>query len=82
MQAVLNKIREINFITAAGRTPCDSAVEAIIDGVMNVATEVLLLEDTPALMSVGKRVMEDEIAFIWLPGKRPCFMLPDGKLYH
>jgi hypothetical protein len=40
----------------------------------------LLMEDSPAVISVGKRCMEHGYGFYWPPGQNPYFVLPCGKL--
>ena len=40
--------------------------------------DVLILEETPAVFSIGKRVMHEGYSFIWRAGKRP-YMLDHNK---
>ena len=39
-----------------------------------------VLESTPPVLSVGKRCMDMGYSFVWLQGKNPYFMCPDGKI--
>ena len=70
----------MNFITAAGKTPCNSAVKASLPGMDNAMTQVMLLNDTPPLLSVGKRVQDEGTSFFWIAGKMPCLVTKRGKV--
>ena len=38
-----------------------------------------ILPDTPSVLSIGRRCTKEGYAFVWPPGGRPCFVLPDGR---
>ena len=42
----------------------------------------LVLESTPAVLSVGMRCMEESWTFIWNPWKNPLLISPSGKKIH
>ena len=66
------------FQTAAGETTVDQAVDIPLPGVSKGCVEVLILEDAPSLLSVGKLVQQDGASFTWISGFRPCLRLKDG----
>ena len=37
------------------------------------------MEQTPAVLSVGRRCMQEGYAFHWLPRKPPYFLKPNGE---
>ena len=41
-----------------------------------------VLESTPAVLSVGKRCMEEGWTFVWNPWKKPLLISPAGKKIH
>ena len=43
-------------------------------------TAAYIMNDTPAVLSVGKRVCNEGFSFLWLHGKTPCFITPDGSI--
>jgi hypothetical protein len=44
--------------------------------------EILVLEDSPAVLSIGKRVMRYGYSFVWKAGKRPYLITPSKeKIY-
>ena len=79
----VKKIGAVNFITASGTVPCRSMIPAVIKGMStreDIETNVLILPETPALLSVGKRVNDDKVSFVWVSGKSPCFILENGTI--
>ena len=38
-----------------------------------------VLDDTPSVLSVGKRCMKQGYGFVWPPGDNPFMINPDGK---
>ena len=68
----------ISFQTANGVTNTDL--------ISNFQTEsftepinAYVLDDTPSVLSVGKRCMKQGYGFVWPPGKNPFMINPDGK---
>ena len=39
-----------------------------------------IMNDSPALLSVGRRCMLDGYSFVWTSGKRPILVRPDGMV--
>ena len=42
-------------------------------------SEPYIMDSTPPVLSVGARI-KDGCSFIWLPGKLPCIVRPDGHI--
>ena len=68
----------ISFLTANGVTDTDL--------VSNFQTESFkepinanMLDDTPSVLSIGKRGMNHDYGFVWPPGREPFMMDPEGK---
>ena len=68
----------ISFQTANGVTNTDL--------ISNFQTESFtepinahVLDDTPSVLSVGKRCMKQGYGFVWPPGDHPFMINPDGK---
>ena len=68
----------ISFQTASGVTNTDL--------ISNFQTEsftepinAYVLDDTPSVLSVGKRCMKQGYGFVWPPGENPFMINPDGK---
>ena len=38
-----------------------------------------MMEQTPAVLSVGRRFMQEGDAFHWFPWKSPYFLKPNGE---
>ena len=68
----------ISFQTANGVTDTDL--------VSNFQTEsfkepinAYVLDDTPSVLSIGKRCMNHKYGFVWPPGREPLMIDPEGK---
>ena len=68
----------ISFLTANGVTDTDL--------VSNFQTEsfkepinAYVLDDTPSVLSIGKRCMNHDYGFVWPPGREPFMIDPEGK---
>ena len=57
--------------SANGAVTCDSVLPISIPDIGDKNTEVYIMQDTPALLSIGKRVIHRGYSFLWLSGKRP-----------
>ena len=64
--------------TANGQTRANLQIEALIPE-MDVKVTAHVLQDTPALLSIGRRCMHDGITFVWPAGSDPFFILKSGK---
>ena len=68
----------IMFHTANGSTATQT--EAEIDlGTFDMTSHAYVLDDTPSVMSLGKRCMEEEYSFVWPSGKMPFMITKDGE---
>ena len=46
---------------------------------LSLPIQPLVLADSPAVLSLGKRCLEDGYSFHWPAGEQPTFVGPDGK---
>ena len=46
---------------------------------LNRDVEPLVLDQTPSVLSIGRRCMEEGFSFWWQAYKNPILYLPDGK---
>ena len=54
--------------------------EAEIDlGTFDMTSHAYVLDDTPSVMSLGKRCMEEGYSFVWPSGKMPFMITKDGE---
>ena len=68
----------IVFHTANGSTATNK--EAEIDlGTFDMTSQAYVLDDTPSVMSFGKRCMEEGYSFVWPSGKMPFMITKDGS---
>jgi hypothetical protein len=68
----------LNLCTANGIVTSDKVCQIQMQSLhMNITAN--MLGDTPAVLSMGKRCMEDMCSFRWDAGKLPTFTTPDGK---
>ena len=67
----------IMFHTANGSTATQT--EAEIDlGTFDEISQAYVLDDTPSVMSLGKRCMEEGYSFVWPSGKMPFMITKNG----
>ena len=68
----------IMFHTANGSTATQT--EAEIDlGTFDEISQAYVLDDTPSVMSLGKRCMEEGYSFVWPSGKMPFMITKSGE---
>ena len=68
----------IMFHTANGSTATQT--EAEIDlGTFDMTSHAYVLDDTPSVMSLGKRCMEEGYSCVWPSGKMPFMITKDGE---
>ena len=68
----------IMFHTANGSTATQT--EAEIDlGTFDMTSHAYVLDDTPSVMSLGKRCMEEGYSFVWPSGKMHFMITKDGE---
>ena len=66
------------FHTANGSTATQT--EAKIDlGTFDMTSQAYVLDDTPSVMSLGKRCMEEGYSFVWPSGKMPFMVTKNGE---
>jgi RNA:NAD 2'-phosphotransferase (TPT1/KptA family) len=69
---------KMRLSTAGGPMSSSKFVEVYVHKLKEVV-KALLLPSTPAVLSVGKRVMEEGYSFHWPNKSVPFFILPSGK---
>ena len=68
------------FTTANGPVWADTALEAVITPFGEGSFLFHILQNTPTAISLGNQVMEGGLIFLWVPQKRPLFVLTDGSV--
>ena len=64
--------------TAAGPVTVDTVAPMIVRE-LSLPIQPLVLADNPAVLSLGKRCLEEGYSFHWPAGEQPTFVGPDGK---
>ena len=68
----------ISFITANGSTESNAVAEIDLNTLPGSITPYIL-EQTPSVLSVGTRCMDQGYSFVWPAGSSPFLVRPDGK---
>ena len=68
----------IMFHTANGSTATHTKAEIDL-GTFDLTSQAYVLDDTPSVMSLGKRCMEEGYSFIWPSGKMPFMITKNGE---
>ena len=68
----------VSLITANGPVEADSKHEVHVEA-LDQPLQFVLLPNTPAVCSVGKKCMEQGFSFFWPKGEAPHFICPDGR---
>ena len=71
---------EIVFQTANGSTSTSDVAEIVVDELGETA-KPFVLDETPAVLSIGRRCMKMGYAFHWMPGKLPFMVTPNKDSY-
>ena len=66
--------------SANGAVTCDEVLPIAIGAIGDKNAEVHIMQDTPALLSIGKRVIHGGYSFVWLNGRRPCLVTPRNRI--
>ena len=69
----------ICLATANGSTRTDEVADVTVDALHKDFTPYIL-DETPPVLSVGVRCMEQGYSFIWPADSRPYFIRPDHKV--
>ena len=69
---------KINFHTANGVKSTTSMVDLNFD-TFNEPAKAHVLDDTPSVLSLGKRCMEQGYSFVWPSGRDPYMINSDGE---
>ena len=69
----------LSLYTANGGTSTSDVIEVHIDALQEVC-QVYIFDTTPAVIFCGKRTMGKGHAFMWMPDKSPCIVLPNGEI--
>ena len=65
--------RQMTFITAGGTISAIMYLRLKVPA-FHQKTEAIILDDSPALLSVGRRVRDAGMSFIWLAEAMPCMV--------
>ena len=69
----------INFQTANGVHRSDTTLSMTTPSLGDEENKAYIMDNSPSALSVGQRIMHRGYSFIWIKGKKPCFILPqDG----
>ena len=68
---------KVNFHTANGVTSTSTMVDLDFD-TFNEPAKAHVLEDTPSVLSLGKRCMEQGYTFVWPTGREPYMINSEG----
>ena len=69
----------IAFATAKGRITTETVAPMFCEELKDLV-EPLVLPDTPAVLSIGRRCMQMGYGFYWHPGQNPFLVTPDGNV--
>ena len=69
----------ICLATAKGSTRADEVADVIVDA-LHQPFSPYILDETPAVLSVGVRCMEQGYGFVWPADGKPHFIRPDRKV--
>ena len=72
---------EIVFQTANGSTSTSDVAKIVVDE-LDETVEPHVLDETPTVLSIGKRCMKMGYAFHWMPGKLPFVVTPKQGFVH
>ena len=72
---------EIVFQTANGPTSTSDVAEIVVDE-LDETVKPHVLDETPAVLSIGRRCMKVGYAFHWMPGKLPFMVTPKQGFVH
>ena len=67
----------ISLITANGNTVAHEVADVHFSNLLEPATPYIL-EQTPSVLSVGVKCLDQGYSFVWPNGKRPFLVRPDG----
>jgi hypothetical protein len=66
------------LITANGRVDADKVLPLELKNA-GITTNALVLEDSPSVLSLGKRCLEEGYSFVWPAHGEPVLTRPDGR---
>ena len=75
-KTIVKMEKSISFDTAAGSITVDASVPLQSKSIGEI--DAVLLKDSPAVITVGRRCMEQGYSFHWDPFKPPVITHPDG----
>ena len=74
----LERRSTVTLHTANGASPSRHQIQVGMDGLPGGKYTALVLQDTPPVLSVGHRCMEEGWECHWLPNAAPFFLMPNG----
>ncbi len=79
-RSYLKRVTPYPFATANGTSSADKVLPITVAAFDHATAEPYVMQDSPAVLSVGMRVMHQGYCFIWLTGMYPCMILPNKKI--
>ena len=76
----INTLTRIGLCTAGGESWSMGTLPVEIASLDEI-TSATVMQSTPNVLSLGKRVLNQGYGFYWLPYSRPYLVLPDGTAY-
>ena len=68
--------KPVNFHTANGVHRSETTLSMSTPALGAEESRAYIMEKSPSALSVGQRVMNKGYSFVWIKGKKPCFILP------
>ena len=70
---------QVTFQIANGDAPSTHSSQIFIEELSEMI-EPYILKDTPSVISVGDRTMNKGCSFLWIAGRNPYWITPEGKV--
>ena len=72
--------KSIPFRTAGGTRVADTVLELGGQPIACGHVDAYIMQSTPAVLSIGKRVCDFGYSFVWIHGKLPCLITPERRV--
>ena len=72
----------LRIITANGELEASDKCEIYMPWIKKSIETTVLDTDTPSIISLGRRFMDEGYCFKWAPYERPTLITPDGRTLH
>ena len=75
----IDSTRSVEYRTAGGRVSSSGTLHLKSGQMFNCSVPVNVLKDSPALISMGRRVLQDKMSFVWITGHSPVLIDQAGN---